>query len=305
MAIGITDAQANLINAQFTIMFMDSNKRFRRTWPEMFVEEKTDRNYFKVGNLAGTGEFSEKPQGELLDYVAPTEGYSKTYTNVTYARGYEVSEELLSDDMFGMIKDLPMNLSRAANSTMETKCAAIINNGFDNTYTYLDGLELFSDAHTRKVAGGTQANEPASATDLGETSIMAALQIMRDTTDDAGILLQLRPSKLWVPNELQGMASKLLNGQYTYLQGSGESGQTANPVTSAMNLNLTVWDSLTDANAWGLLDEMYNGLRIWIYWGISFGQDNQISKFTYRWYARMRFVVGVKHWQGIWASPGT
>ena len=51
--------------------------------------------------------------------------------------------------------------------------------------------------------GGTNGNKPSVATDLNETSLEAAIIAIGKWTDERGLKIAAKPSKLIIPSDLQ------------------------------------------------------------------------------------------------------
>ena len=243
---------------------------------------------------------STKTEGAASTRDDIYQAYDWRYTFDTYSLQYEVTKEMVEDELYGLMKKLPRAMARSTNATIETDAANMFNNGFTSTYTMSggnDGLELFSEVHTL-VTGGTQRNELDVAADLSATSWEQATIDIKDTTDDRGILMNLKPKKIVYPNELAYTVAILFGSAK-----DPDSGNNAiNPVASE-SIEKIEWSYLTDADAWFIICDEHELNWIWRvkpdhYQGNDFDTDN--AKFK----VRCRWKRGWSSPWGVYGSPG-
>jgi hypothetical protein len=185
--------------------------------------------------------------------------------------------------------------------TKQVKAAAILNNGFNAAVTYGDGQALFSTAHPL-VSGGTNSNRPATAADLNETSLEAAVIQIAGWTDERGLLIAAKPRKLIVPPALQFVATRLLETNLRV-------GTTDNDINALKNNGsvpegYTINHWLTDTNAWFLTTDVPNGLKNFERVPLSTSMDQDFDTGNSRFKARARYSFGVSDPLGAWGSPG-
>jgi hypothetical protein len=185
--------------------------------------------------------------------------------------------------------------------TKQVKAASILNNGFNSAFTYGDGQALFSTAHPL-ISGGTNSNRPATAADLNETSLEAAVIQIAGWTDERGLLIAAKPRKLIVPPQLQFVATRLL-------ETSLRVGTTDNDINALKNNGsipegYTVNHFLTDTNAWFLTTDVPNGLKHFVRVPLATSMDADFDTGNNRYKARERYSFGVSDPLGMFASPG-
>jgi lambda repressor-like predicted transcriptional regulator len=194
----------------------------------------------------GGGIFAQKLEGQPINYEANNEGFRTTFTHLDYGSGNRVTRNMLRDDLYATMEKLGVELARRARATEETILANHFNNGFDNSYTGGDGLELFSTAHVRE-DGSTYANELSSASDLSQTTLEQALIDFSDFRDGGGKRLAIEPKTLLVPKELRFEAYRLTNSS----KSPEDDTNAANPLNGL--LDVQVWQYLTDVDGWFIL----------------------------------------------------
>lgn len=197
----------------------------------------------------GAGGFADWEEYKgAIEYDDNQQGYKTTYTHTEYARGFKVERKLVDDDLYSIINKQPAGLALAAMRKREKDAADIFNNAFasglgaDSQYL-CDGAHPYSPANT----SSTQSN--AGTTALSRTSIIETRKLMREFKDDRGELIQVMPDTLVVPPELEDEA-------YVETRTPLKTGSADNDLSfvNSLGLRVIVWDYLTDANNWFMVD---------------------------------------------------
>jgi phage major head subunit gpT-like protein len=216
--------------------------------------------------------------------------------------GFSITEEAMEDNLYDSLSSrYTKALARAMAYTKQVKAAAILNQGFSSAVTYGDGQALFSTAHPL-VSGGTNSNRPATAADLNETSLEAAVIQIAAWTDERGLLIAAKPRKLVVPPALQFVATRLLETELRVATAD-------NDVNALKSMNsipegFTINHYLTDTNAWFLLTDVPNGLKHFVRTPMQTGMDADFDTGNARYKARERYSFGVSDPLGAYGSPG-
>ena len=194
------------LNALFGMEY----EKYGEEHAEIFETESSDRSFEEETKLSGFGAAPVKNEGSAIAYDNAQEAWTARYNHETISMGFSVTEEAIEDNLYDSLSSrYTKALARAMAYTKQVKAAAILNNAFDNTVTYGDGVELCSTAHPL-VSGGTNSNEPTTGADLNETSLEAAVIQIAGWTDERGLLIAAKPRKLVVPPDLQFVATRLL-----------------------------------------------------------------------------------------------
>ena len=252
--------------------------------------------------MSGFGQAPVKDEGSSISYDNAQEAWTSRYTHETIALGFSITEEAVEDNLYDSLSSrYTKALARAMAYTKQTKAAAVLNNGFNSSYTGGDGVELFSTAHPL-VSGGTNSNEPATASDLNETSLEAAVIQIAAWTDERGLLIAAKPKKLIIPPALQFVATRLLETE-------GRVGTADNDLNAIMNNGVvpegyTVNNFLTDDDAWFLTTDVPNGLKHFTRAAMATGMDGDFDTGNVRYKARERYSFGWSDPLGIFGSPG-
>ena len=235
-------------------------------------------------------------------------GYRTDIRNYEFAMGTSVERRLVDDDQYGQINRRAQNMADSFNQTIETDAVNVFINGFTDSGTNrmgasvagADGVGLLSTAHPYSPAnsGTTQGNEGTLA--LTIDNLDATRQAMRNFTDDKGNLLGVNPNLLLVPPELERTATQLISERAIY-----------EPNGAEYNVNMfsgrfqpLVWDRLTDANAWFLIDSnLMKSHLIW-QWRIrpEFSAADDFDGFIAKYRGYMRYGIGWTDWRWIYGQ---
>lgn len=267
--------------------------------PMIFNMKGSKRSIEQSTGLTGFGAFVETPEGQPYNSDIAYQRFDKTYTHLKYTLGFKVTEEMIDDDEYGIIGGYASALADSAQDTREIHAASQFNEAFSATnFTGGDALELCSTAHP--LVAGTEQNELTTGADLSITSLRQALQDLADTTDQRGKLINLKAKYLLVPNELEWDAIELLKSP-----GRADSPNLATNAFSHRNLEVMVWNYLTDSDAWFLVCDKAQHNMTWYdrkpFQTYSYEDEPTGSMVTY---GKMRYSFGWNEPWGIFGSPG-
>ena len=269
---------------------------------EIFETETSDRSFEEETKLSGFGSAPTKSEGSAIEYDNAQEAWTARYTHETVAMGFSITEEAIEDNLYDSLSSrYTKALARAMAYTKQVKAASILNNAFNNNFTFGDGVELCSTAHPL-VNGATNSNEPTTAADLNETSLEAAIIQIGGWTDERGLLIASQPRKLIIPANLQFVATRLLETE-------GRVGTADNDVNALRNNGsipegYAINHYLTDTDAWFLMTDVPNGLKHFTRSPMSTSMDADFDTGNSRYKARERYSFGVSDPLGIYGSPG-
>jgi len=286
------------LNALFGMEY----KRYGEEHKEIYETETSERSFEEETKLAGFSAAPVKNEGSAISYDNAQEAWTARYNHETIAMGFSITEEAMEDNLYDSLSArYTKSLARAMSYTKQVKAAAVLNNGFNASVVYGDGQALFSTAHPI-VSGGTNSNRPATAADLNETSLEAAVIQIAAWTDEKGLLIAAKPRKLIVPPALQFVATRLL-------ETSLRVGTTDNDINALKNNGsipegYTINHFLTDTNAWFLKTDVPNGLKHFVRVPLGTSMDQDFDTGNNRYKARERYSFGVSDSLGVYGSPG-
>ena len=240
-----------------------------------------------------------------VNYQGFDAGYRTDIRNYELADGMQVERQLVDDDQYGEIRRRGTSLSDSFAKTIEHDAAQLWINAFTDSGTDrlgrstngADGVALLSTAHPHSPAntGDTQSNEGTLALSLDNYD--TTRQAMMNLTDDKGDLMGIVPDTILVPTELERTTVQIFSERAAFEPQSAEF--TVN--FAAGKLNIVVWNRLTDANAWFLIDsrQMRNKL-VW-QWRIrpEFAQAGDFDGLKAKYRGYMRYGLGWTDWTWI------
>ena len=277
--------------------------RYGEEHKELYETETSERSFEEETKLSGFSAAPVKNEGSAIAYDNAQEAWTTRYNHETIALGFSITEEAIEDNLYDSLSArYTKGLARAMAYTKQVKAAAVINNGFSAAYAGGDGVALFSTAHPL-VNGGTNSNRPATAADLNETSLEAAVIQIAAWTDERGLLIAAKPRKLIVPPALQFVATRLL-------ETSLRVGTTDNDINALKNNGsipegYTINHFFTDSNGWYLTTDVPNGLKHFVRSPLANSMDGDFDTGNVRYKARERYSFGWSDPLGVFGSPGS
>ena len=270
---------------------------------EIYETETSERSFEEETKLSGFSAAPVKNEGSAISYDNAQEAWSTRYTHETIALGFSITEEAVEDNLYDSLSArYTKSLARAMSYTKQVKAAAVINNGFSNTYPGGDGVSLFNANHPL-VSGGVNSNTPATQADLNETSLEAAVIQIAAWTDERGLLIAAKPKKLIVPPSLMFVATRLLETELRV--GTNDNDINAIKNNGAVPEGYTVNHFLTDTNGWYLTTDVPNGMKHFVRTPLQNSMDGDFDTGNVRYKARERYSFGWSDPLGMWGSSGS
>ena len=165
-----------------------------------------------------------------------------------------------------------------------------------------DGVALFSTSHPL-VSGGVNSNTQATPTDLNETALENAVIQIAAWTDERGLLIASKPSKLIVPPALQFTATRLLETELRVSTADNDINALKN--NGSISEGYCVNHYLTDTNAWFLTTDVPNGLKHFVRTPLQNSMDGDFDTGNVRYKARERYSFGWSDPLGMFGSSGS
>jgi len=301
MAISRAQLLKELLPGLNALFGMEYN-RYGEEHKEIFETETSERSFEEETKLSGFSAAPVKNEGNAIAYDNAQEAWTARYNHETIALGFSVTEEAIEDNLYDSLSSrYTKALARAMAYTKQVKAASVLNNGFSSSYKGGDGKELFATDHPL-VSGGTNSNEPATAADLNETSLEAAVIQIAGWTDERGLLIAAKPRKLIVPPNLMFVATRLLETELRV--GTNNNDVNAIKTMGSIPEGFRVNHFLTDTNAWFLCTDVPNGLKHFVRTPLQNSMDGDFDTGNVRYKARERYSFGWSDPLGVYGSPG-
>jgi len=298
------------------IFWHATDLKMREAQYEQFMNMDNSEDAYEIDyELSGTGPMPEMPEGTRPAYDGIVQGGTKKYLHLQYGLASQVTRQLVSDDKYGIIKQIPKAHARGALYAREAVSASVLNLGGSLILTN-DGVTLFNTAHP--LLGGTQAtatapgvtniinsagtypNRPNPDVDLSFTSIQQRMNYFRRMPDGRGIPVRVKPGHLVHPPELVYVVREIL-------------GSPGKPYTMDNELNAIQGDNLqgleleylTSASGWGLLaPKEGHQLKFYEREPIEAQTDDDFITQVLIFLSTQRFSAGATSWYGTAWSYG-
>ena len=285
------------LNALFGLEY----KNYADEHAEIFDVENSDRAFEEEVMLSGFANASVKPEGSGVNYDTAQESFTARYTHETLALAFSITEEAIEDNLYDRLASrYTKALARSMANAKQVKAANVLNNAFDSNFTGGDGVELCSAAHP--IVAGTFKNELSTAADLNETSLEQALIDIAAMTDERGLKIAAKGTKMIIPSALQFTAERLMKSQ-------GRTGTADNDINAVGSMGMipqgyVVNHYLTDTDAFFIKTDVPNGLKMFVRAPIKTAMEGDFETGNVRYKARERYSFGFSDPRGIFGSPG-
>lgn len=294
------------LNALFGLSY----KSYENQHTEIFETESSDRSFEEETKLSGFGSAPVKGEGAALSYDSAQEAFTARYVHETIAMGFSITEEAIEDNLYDSLSArYTKALARAMAYTKQVKAAAVLNNAFSQTALGGDAVSLcgVNSSGTRVghplVNGGANFNSPATMVDLNETSIEAAVIQIQAWTDERGLLVAAKPRKLVVPPAYQFVVKRVLGSELRV--GTSDNDLNALKALGTVGSGFTINNFLTDSNAWFMLTDVPNGLKMFQRVPLKTAMEGDFDTGNVRFKSRERFSFGWSDALQAWGSSGS
>jgi len=288
------------LNALFGLEY----KRYDNQHAEIYVTESSDRAFEEEVMLSGFANADVKAEGQGIAYDDAQETYTARYTMETIALAFAITEEAIEDNLYDRLASrYTKALARSMSNAKEVKGANPLINGLPQTATFLagDGVALFSTAHTT-ISGTNVSNTLATQADLNETSLEQALIDIAAFTDERGLRIAAKGTKMIVPSGNQFNAERILKSQ-------GRTQTADNDINAINSMGMIpqgyrVNNYLTDADSWYIITDVPNGMKMFQRTPLTTAMEGDFDTGNVRYKARERYVFGVSDYRGIFGVQG-
>ena len=285
------------LNAVFGVEYGEVNDEHT----PLFETENSDRSFEEEVLFTGFGTAPVKSEGAAVSFDEAQESFTARYNHETVALAFSITEEAIEDNLYDRLASrYTKALARSMAQTKQIKAASILNNAFSTGSPIGDGAALCSNAHPS--LSGNQSNILATAADLNETSLEQMLIDIAGFTDERGLKIAVRGTKLIIPKELQFTADRLLETNLRV-------GTSDNDLNAIRNMGMipqgyVVNHYLTDTDAFFIKTDAPNGFKMFNRSPIKTALEGDFDTGNTRFKARERYSFGVSDWRCVFATPG-
>ena len=234
------------LNALFGLEY----KRYENQHAEIYTNENSDRAFEEEVMLSGFANAQVKGEGAGVSFDEAQETFTARYTHETVALAFAITEEAIEDNLYDRLAArYTKALARSMSNAKQVKAVEPLINGF-GTFKSGDAVALFSTAHP--TVAGTFKNTLTTAADLNETSLEQSMIDIAAMTDERGLRVAARGTKMIIPSELQFTAERLMKSQ-------GRTGTADNDINAIVSMGMVpqgyrVNNYLTDSDSFYIID---------------------------------------------------
>ena len=274
------------LNALFGLEY----KRYENQHAEIYTTETSDRAFEEEVMLAGFASAPTKQEGAGVVFDQANETFTARYNHETIALAFAITEEAIEDNLYDRLAArYTRALARSMANTKQVKAANVLNNAQNTAFTGGDGKTLINSAHPL-ATGGTFSNVLATAADLNETSLEQSLIDIQAFVDERGLKIATQGVKMIIPKELQFTAERLMKSP----QRTATADNDINAIASMgmVPQGYRVNNFLTDTDAFFLLTDVPNGLKMFVRSPIKTAMEGDFDTGNVRFKARERYSFG-------------
>lgn len=274
---------------------------YETEYDKLFDKFTSQKAFEEDVGISSFGLAVNKPEGAGISYDSERQAFTTRYQHAVFALGFVITREMMEDDQYDVVgQRKAQGMAFSMRQTKEVIGANVYNRGFNSSYTGGDGKELISNAHVN-IKGGTWSNTLSTAADLSEAALEQAAIDIAGFTNDAGLLIAVRPDSLIIPRQLMFEAKRILGSD-------GRVGTDNNDLNAvkAMGLipNVQVNHFLTDPDAWFIRTNIPHGMKYFERRADQFDMDNDWDTENAKFKATARYSFGWTDARGLYGSAG-
>lgn len=270
-------------------------------YKDLFDEFKSSKAFEEDVGISSFGLAVQKSEGSPISYDSERQAFITRYQHVVYALGFIITREIMEDDQYDVVgQRKAQGLAFSMRQTKEVLGANVYNRAFNSSYTGGDGVSLINSAHVN-LKGGTWSNQIATAADLSEASLEQACIDIAGFTNDAGLLIAVRPETLVIPRQLIFEAKRILGTEGRV----GTDNNDLNAIKTLGSIPKVVTNHfLTDTDAWFIRTNVQHGMKYFERRADTFDMDNDWDTENAKFKATARYSFGWTDPRGLYGSAG-
>jgi hypothetical protein len=270
-------------------------------YDQLFDKFTSSKAFEEDVGISSFGLAVQKSEGAPISYDSEKQAFTTRYQHAVFALGFIITREMMEDDQYDVVgQRKAQGLAFSMRQTKEVIGANVYNRAFNSSYTGGDGQSLISSSHAN-IKGGTWSNQIATASDLSEAALEQACIDIAGFTNDAGLLIAVRPDSLIIPRQLMFEAKRILGTD-------GRPGTDNNDVNAIKTMGLipqvVTNHFLTDPDAWFIRTNTPHGMKYFERRADQFDMDNDWDTENAKFKATARYSFGWTDPRGLYGSAG-
>ena len=278
-----------------------SYNEYETEYDQLFDKFTSQKAFEEDVGISSFGLAVNKAEGAPVSYDSERQSFTTRYQHAVFALGFIITREMMEDDQYDVVgQRKAQGLAFSMRQTKEVIGANVYNRAFNSAYTYGDGQQLIGSANVN-LKGGTWSNTLATAADLSEAALEQACIDIAGFTNDAGLLIAVRPESLIIPRQLMFEAKRILGTEGRV----GTDNNDLNAIkTMGMIPKIVTNHFLTDPDAWFIRTNAPHGMKYFERRADQFDMDNDWDTENAKFKATARYSFGATDKRGIYGSPG-
>jgi len=268
---------------------------------KLFDKNTSTKAFEEDVGVSSFGLAVQKGEGSPISYDSERQAFTTRYQHAVFALGFIITREMMEDDQYDVVgQRKAQGLAFSMRQTKEVIGANVYNRAFNSSYTGGDGSALISSSHAN-LKGGTWSNQIATASDLSEAALEQACIDIAGFTNDAGLLIAVKPQTLIIPRQYIFEAKRILGSD-------GRVGTDNNDLNAIKGMGLipemVVNHYLTDVDAWFIRTNVPHGMKYFERRADQFDMDNDWDTENAKFKATARYSFGWTDPRGLYGSAG-
>lgn len=270
-----------------------------KQWEMCGFEKLGSDKAYEVDALDDSLTFAQiKPEGSNIEYQSAQERYFTTYNNVTWANGFQISEEAMEDGKdIDIARKYTPQLTQSYFNSQEVVAANIFNTAF--TTNGSDGVPLISLLHPI-YGGATLSNTQTNQAPLSQTALEDLSIKIWTIQNFNGITMALKGKKLVINPTLAFEAERLTA---SILQ-SNNANNAINTIKSLGILpeGFVTNTYITSTTQYFIITTAPNGLKTFERRAPTIKQDSAFDAEVMKFKISGRYSFGYTDWRGVFGS---
>lgn len=270
-------------------------------YDKLFDTFKSTRAFEEDVGVSSFGLAVQKPEGAPISYDSERQAFITRYQHAVFALGFIITREMMDDDQYDVVgQRKAQGLAFSMRQTKEVIAANVYNRAFSGTYLGGDGSALIASNHAN-IKGGTWSNQISTASDLSEAALEQACIDIAGFTNDAGLLIAVRPESLVIPRQLIFEAKRILGTDGRV----GTDNNDLNAIKTLGSIPKVITNHyLTDTDAWFIRTNVQHGMKYFERRADNFDMDNDFDTENAKFKATARYSFGWTDPRGLYGSAG-
>lgn len=277
--------------------FREGMDGFQSMIPELFdvrSSTKAEERALGVGGVPIEAWEQYEREGEVA-HVDVDRGYPKTFTHKEYPVRYSLKIKDIEDDQTGLIQEGVRLVGESAAQRREAHAADIFNLAFTSGLGP-DAVYLCSASHPVGPDNTGELRDNTGTEAFSYTAMKNARLAMRAWTDSQSNPLRVKGRLVLLPIELEDQALEIFEAQ-------NKPGTANNDGNAVKGFDYRIWDDLTDAESWFMLDPVRTKRFLrWYDRKLLFPKivEETTTHITYEF--MMRYSYGWTHWSFVYGN---